>query len=236
MTAINITPNFSVYALTRKSLRDVSIVNGRRTMTIISNQIENSTLIDGAETVIFAAFQRYSRFKPQMKRYRQLATQSKHIYVFGVADEELPHIENITYIPLKETDQLAKEWFLISYGPDYFSALATQELTHIDDPDHKRKFKGFWSFDIAVVSTLYDMLGQAVNMKQFGNPRNQANHTRQAQLLSNIIGRLTIRVMDETSQAKHDESHAEIQRIIKSGLYPLVKYLEDANPLPSNQL
>lgn len=236
MTVFNITPTFSVYALTKRSLRDVSIVNGRRTMTIISNQIENSTLIDGAETVIFAAFQRYSRFKPQMKRYRKLATQSKHIYVFGVPDEALPPIENITYVPLNETDQLAKEWFLISYGPDYFSALATLELTHIDDPDNKRKFKGFWSFDIAVVSTLYDMLGQAVNMKQFANPRKQANHTRQSQLLSNIIGRLSILVMDEESKARDAEYHDEIQRIIKSGLYPLVKYLEDANPLPANRL
>ena len=233
MPTFNIMPEFSVYALTKRSLRDVSILNGRRTMTIISNQIENSTLIDGAETVIFAAFQRYSRFKPQMKRYRQLVKQAKHIYVFGVSDEALPEIDNITYVPLKETDQLAKEWFLISYGRDYFSALATQELTHIDDPDKLRKFKGAWSFDIAVVSMLYEWLGQAVNMNQFENPRDNANHTRQAQLLSNIIGRLSVRVLDDNP--KDRESHDEIQRIVKTGLYPVLKNLEEANPILSNQ-
>lgn len=230
----NLTPEFSVYALTRHSPRDLSILNGRQTMTIISNQIENSTLIDGAETVIFAAFQRYSKFKPQLKRYRQLAKQAKHIYVFGVPDAELPDIENLTYVPLKKTDQLAKEWFLVSYGPDYFSALATEEITHIDEPDQKRKFKGAWSFDIAVVSMLYDFLGQAVNMRTYENPRDRANHTRQAQLVSNIIGRLSVRVMDDRPQDR--ESHEEIQRIIKSGLYPLLKYLEDVKPLPANRL
>jgi len=229
----NIDPNFSVYAMARHSLRDVSIVNGRRTMNIISNQIENSTLIDGAETVLFAAFQRFSKFKPQMKRYRQLAQQAQHIYVFGVPDEDLPEIENVTYVPLKETDQLAKEWFLVSYGPDYFSALATEEISHIDDPDKQRKFKGAWSFDIAVVSLLYDWLGQAVNMP-YDNPRERANHARQAQLLSNIIGRLSVRVMDDNP--KDRTVHGEIQRLVKNGLYPLLKYLEEARPLPDKRL
>jgi len=234
MATFNIPSEFSVYALTKHSPRDLSIVNGRRTMNIISNQIENSTLIDGAETVIFSAFQRFSKFKPQMKRYRQLAKMAKHIYVFGVPDVELPVIQNITFVPLKETDQLAKEWFLISYGPDYFSALATEEETHIDDPDNKRKFKGAWSFDIAVVSMLYDWLGQAVNMTGFENPREQANHTRQAQLVSNIIGRLSVRLLDDNP--KDRESHSEIQRIIKTGLYPLLTYLEEAAPLPIDRL
>lgn len=234
MVTFNIDPNFSVYKLTKHSLRDISIVNGRRTMEIISNQIENSTLIDGAETVMFSAFQRFSRFEPQKKRYRKLAETSKKIFIFGVPDVEPEPIENIVYVPLKETDQLAKEWFLVSYGPDYFSALATEELTHIDDPDHKRKFKGAWSFDIAVVSLLYDWLAQAVNLRGFYNTRDEANHDRQAQLLSNIIGRLSVRVLDDN--ARDREIHAEIQRIVKDGLYPVLKYLEEANPLPKERL
>ncbi|MGB7337988.1 MAG: DICT sensory domain-containing protein [Phototrophicaceae bacterium] len=232
MNTINIAPNLSVYKLTKRSLRDVSVISGRRTMNIISNQIENSTLIDGAETVIFAAFQRYSRFKPQMKRYRQLAKQSNHIYVFGVPDEDLPPIENITYVPLNENDQLAKEWFLISYGRDYFTALATEEVTHIDDPDDKRQFKGIWTFDIAIVSMIYDWMAQAVGMIQYTNPRDNANHTRQAQLLSNIMGRLSVRLLDD--KPKDRPIHDEIQTIMKDGLYPILKYLEEANPLPKN--
>ncbi|MGJ3239265.1 MAG: DICT sensory domain-containing protein [Anaerolineae bacterium] len=234
MPQINITPDFSVYNLTRRSLRDVSIINGRRTMNIISNQIENSTLIDGAETVVFSAFQRYSRFKPQMKRYRQLAKQAKHIYVFGVPDDDLPAIDNVTYVPLKESDQLAQEWFLVSYGRDYFTALATEEVTHIDDPDHQRQFKGVWSFDIAVVSMLYDWLSQAVDLREYANPRDVANHQRQAQLLSNIIGRLSIRVMDDAP--KDNGIRPELEQIMRKGLYPLLKYLEEANPIPKEQL
>jgi hypothetical protein len=106
-------------------------------------------------------------------------------------------------------------------------------VTHIDDPDNQRKFKGAWSFDIAVVSMLYDWLAQAVNLKIIENPRHHANHQRQAQLLSNIIGRLSIRVMDDKPQDR--AVHGEIQRIIKSGLYPVLKYLEDANPLPQDR-
>lgn len=233
MNNFDIPADFSVYRLTKRSLRDVSIINGRRTMNIISNEIENSTLIDGAQTVIFAAFQRFSKFKPQMKRYQQLAKQAKRIYVFGVPDVELPQIENIIYVPLKETDQLAKEWFLVSYGEDYFSALATEEITDFFDPDHTRKFKGAWSFDISMVSLIYDWLAQAVDMRHFANPREHANHTRQAQLLSNIIGRLSIRVMDDN--AKDRPIHDELRKITKEGLYPVLKYLEKADPLPANQ-
>lgn len=233
MQHFNIPSDFSVYGLTKRSPRDVSVVNGRRTMNIISNEIENSTLIDGAETVIFSSFQRLSKFKPQMKRYRQIAKQAKRVYVFGVPDVELPQIENIVYVPLRKSDQLAKEWFLISYGPEYFSALATEEVTHIDDPDHQRQFKGAWSFDLSVVSLLYDFLSQAVDQKNYQNPRGNANHTRHAQLLSNIIGRLSVRVWD--NNVRDQDVHEEIQRITRDGLYPVLKYLEEAQPLPAVQ-
>lgn len=224
MSKFNIDSEFSVYQLVKRSLKDKSVLNHRRTMSIISSEIENATLVDGAETVVFSAFQRMSRFLPQEKRYRKLAKTAKHIFVFGVMDTDVPDIDNLTYVPLKPTDQLAKEWFLISFGRDYFSALATEELTHIDDPDSIRKFKGVWTFDVFMVSILHDWLCGTVGLRYEERQVESHNYLKQAQLISNTIGRMAVRVMDNK---EHDRVvHSELQKIMQATLHPTLNNMQ----------
>lgn len=218
MSEFNIDPKFSVYSLVKRSLRDKSVLNHRRTMSIISNEIENATLVDNASTVVFSSFQRMSRFLPQVERYQQLAAKSKHVYVFGEVDCELPKIANLTYVPLKATDQLAKEWFIISFGRDYFSALATQELSHIDDPDKDRIFKGVWSFDVFVVGILHEWLSGIVGLRMEQRLDETHNYLKQAELLSNTIGRMSVRLMNNKS--KSPLLSKELQGIIEGALHP----------------
>lgn len=229
MSDFNIDPKFSVYSLVKRSLRDKSVLNHRRTMSVISNEIENATLIDNASTVVFSSFQRMSRFLPQVERYRQLAAKSKHVYVFGEVDVELPKISNLTYVPLKATDQLAKEWFIVSFGRDYFSALATQELSHIDDPDKDRVFKGVWSFDVFVVGILHEWLSGIVGLRMEQRLEESHNYLKQAELLSNTIGRMSVRLMNKKS--KTSVLSQELQGIMEGALHPTLMNMKSTSEM-----
>lgn len=161
---LNIDPNFSVFEIARRVRSETTVLNHRRTMNIVSYEIENATLYGDARNRIFAGFQRMSRFLPQMERYRKIAARAESVYVFGVPDVEVPAIENITYIPLQASDQLAREWFLVSLGGNYASALVTEEKTHIDDRDSDRLFQGIWSHDYDLVLILEEWLRNSINV------------------------------------------------------------------------
>lgn len=225
MSQFSIDPAFSVYRLTKRSMQDTAIMNHRRTMSIISNEIENATIVDDAETTVFSSFQRMSRFLPQVKRYRELASKSKHVYVFGVVDCDLPEIDKLTYVPLKMSDQLAKEWFLVSFGRDYFSALATEELSDMDDPDHLRKFKGVWSFDVFLVSILHEWLSGIVGKRLDLEIPEGHDYLKQATLISNTIGRMSMRVMDHKDDEDND-IFKELEHIMSSSLHPAYKHIK----------
>jgi class 3 adenylate cyclase/DICT domain-containing protein len=202
-------------------------------MTIISYEIENATIIDGAHNIVFSGFQRFSRFLTQLDRYQQLARQAQRVYVFGIADVTPPAIPNVTFVPLTSKHQLAKEWFVLSYGPDYFSALATEELTHFDDPDETRVFKGVWTFDKEMVSILYEWLCREVNdyaALAEEIPYRPQTHMR---LISNSIGRLMQATVQQDSSPMHDILQGELKTIIKDGLYSALKSFSPEEAQPS---
>jgi DICT domain-containing protein len=159
-------PTFSAYSLIRRTEQQSILLNHRRTMSLSSTEIENATLRDGAATRIFAGFQRLGKFLPQVKRYEQIAARAESVTVFGVADVTPPLIPNLTYIPLSPSDQLAREWFVISHGDGYSSGLATEEVSEIDDRDDQRQLKGIWTFDAEkIVSIMHDWLTSPVDAR-----------------------------------------------------------------------
>ncbi|MGF1505803.1 MAG: DICT sensory domain-containing protein [Anaerolineae bacterium] len=188
MTVV-IDPVFSVYRLTQRDT-DYSLLRHRRTMSVVSYEIENATLLDGAENVIFSSFQRMSKFLPQVDRYTRIAARADQVWVFGIPDVAVPPIPNVTYVPLEAKDQLAKEWFLVSYGPGYASALATEELTHIDDPDDMRQFRGIWTFDRRLVNVLYGWLTRIVEADTYNIDQAEFNETTHLTRMANTITRM----------------------------------------------
>lgn len=136
-------PTFSAFGLIGRTEQQRIQLNHRRTMSLISAEIENATLRDGAVTRIFAGFQYLSKFTAQVKRYERIAARAESVYVFGVQDVTPPSIPKMIYIPLSSRDQLAREWFVISHGVDYSSALATKEVSEINDPDDNVSSKAF---------------------------------------------------------------------------------------------
>src|SRR4051794_40665931 len=151
-----IDPTFSVYHMIERIERKSILFNHRRAMSLISYEIENATLLDSAKTRIFAGFQYLSKFLPQVKRYERIAANAESVYIFAVPDVQPPEIANMHYIDLKPSDQMAKEWFVISHGVPYSSALATEEISQFSDPDDQRQFKGIWTFDLAIVGIMHD--------------------------------------------------------------------------------
>lgn len=215
----NIDPDFSVYQLVQRVIQTSAMLHHRKTMTLISYEIENATIVDGAHTVIFSGFQRYSRFLTQLERYERLARQAQVVYVFGVPDVRVPAIPNVVYVPLQPSDELSKEWFVVSYGKEYFSALATSELTYIEDPDDSRVFEGLWTFDLDLVEIIFEWLCNTVNYQGERLDETQHNLDTQVKLMSNSVGRLLISVMQEQNTRMAAVIQAELKSIIKDGIY-----------------
>ncbi|MCS6836202.1 MAG: hypothetical protein NZ750_09320 [Anaerolineae bacterium] len=226
MSEFNIDPSFSVYELVSRTKRDASVIQHRRAMSVISHAIEDATLVDGARTTVYSGFQIMSKFLRQVKRYTEMARKSEHVYVFGVPDVKVPHIPNITYIPLQPHDRLAKEWFIVSFGPTYYSALATEELTSVYDPDHLRQFKGIWSFDYNLVNILQDWLADTVGTRRLTyNDTSQPDPRQEANYINQAIDRLKRRIAREQDEVLRQE----LTYLIVRGLKPVTGYLSAAS-------
>ncbi len=226
MSTQTISPEFSVFKLVERVQKEASTISHRQTMNFISYEIENTTLVDQAQTIVFAGFQRMSRFLPQVARYTRIAKNASKVFVFGVMDITPPPIENIRYVALSPDDQLTKEWFLVSFGEDYASALATEELTDIDDVDQKRQFKSIWTFDRDLVSILNDWLLQEVGWRTDYTPDLQ-HPERQLHYVSQIIARMQERerkltIKGDTVRAK------EVSIIIREKLYQSLTMFQKA--------
>lgn len=218
---LNIDPTLSVYHLTERVQKQSTTLNHRRTMNIISYEIENATLMDGARTRIFSSFQRMSRFIPQIERYTKLARKAEMIYVFGIPDVEVPEIENITYIPLTADDQLAREWFIVSYGRDYATMLSTEEQSRFQDKDTERIFRGLWTFQPTLTSIIAEWLTRVVNAAPLDFEEEHHDAARQQQYIESIKRRLDARLDRQAGNPAMQHTTAELRTIISQALpYP----------------
>jgi len=222
----NIDPHFSVYRLVKRSRQDFAVINQVKTMRFISHEIENIIIDDEVNTVIFAGFQYYSRFLPQISQYRKMAEKAHHVYVIGVPDAPVPTIENITYVPITSNDQLAKEWFVVAYGHDFFTALATEELPELTE-NNERQFVGIWTFEKDLVSILHDWLHREIddsyddirNTNQYDEP----DWKSQLKCLTHIIRHTIERI--ENSKNTLDG----LSKMLDQSLYPTLDKLSEQN-------
>ncbi len=142
-----------------------------------------------------------------------MAELAESVYVFGVPDVEPPAIPKVEYIHLTASDQLAKEWFLISHSAEYSSALATEETSRFSDPDEQRTFKGIWTFDVAIVSIMHDWLASLVDARTPVVPEQDHDAARQSKLISSGFKRLNakrdrfVRLSRELEEAIRSANH-----------------------------
>jgi DICT domain-containing protein len=139
-------------------------------MQAVSQVIENQALsLEGAFR-FYSAFQKFSRFTPQEKRYRQLVALGHPVYIFGLPDAPVLADPNLHVINLKESagfgqPSLANNWFVILDSPEMVSmALVARELPPVNRPRKApakliyRNFEGFWTYDSAAIAQLTAIL------------------------------------------------------------------------------
>ncbi len=83
---------------------------------------------------------------------------------------------------------------MISHGVDYSSALATEEVSQIADPDEQRVFQGVWTFNLSLVSILEEWLSRTVDVAPLGVTEKHINYERLIQLMSNNMSRMMNRM------------------------------------------
>jgi Sensory domain in DIguanylate Cyclases and Two-component system len=227
MPDVTIDPALSVYGFLQRARSHQALLNHRNTMLVVSREIETAIIQDGARARVFAGFQRMSRFRPQVKRYRRLAKRAESVYVFGVMDVKPPRIANVHYIPLRETDQLAREWFLVADAPEYFSALATQEAAPPGSTDARILFEGVWSFEEEIVTMLQEWLTSLVDAPPLDALTARRNYGRHLDIIEGSMFRLTTRMLAGISNPTPETMAvtSEVSQIVKHEVVPAVQTL-----------
>jgi DICT domain-containing protein len=75
---------------------------------------------------VFAGFERLSRVRPVLSRYRQLAAAARRLVIFATHDEALPLDAELIDVGDRP---LSREWFLVIDAPSYKALLAARDLT-----------------------------------------------------------------------------------------------------------
>ncbi len=230
MPEVTIDPQLSVYELVQRTKSHRALLNHRNTLLIVSREIENAIITDGARARVFAGFQRMSRFLPQVNRYRKLAENAESVYVFGIMDVEPPPIANVHYIPLKESDRLSGEWFVVADAPDYFSFLATEQMDYPETPETPATYQGVWSFDEELVTILQEWLSSLVDARPLGDLSERRDYRRFLAFITNSMFRLTTGLMSTVGRVTDPKVGVlakEIGMVIRDQIGPAVHGLAD---------
>jgi signal transduction histidine kinase len=188
--------SLSLFALAQTSRERQLFVNDQVGLQRISLDVENTVLAEGRPARVFAGFQKWSRALPVLGRYARLARVARGLWVFGLPDVEPPATPGLTWVSLTERHALAREWFLIVDGEHYFTALAAEDLTGLDVPDERRRFRAVWSFDDAVVHDLAGHLGDALGLAPAVEPPARRDYAGQLRRVGATVSQLLTRLQE----------------------------------------
>ncbi len=107
---------------------------------------------------VFAGFERLSRMKGVLPRFRKIALHCEHLRLFGEDDFD-PAITQAGIVAL-ESGPLTHEWFLLIHADDYKAVLCSKDLDGFgnDRPTSERRFEGLKSNSPALVTRLREEL------------------------------------------------------------------------------
>jgi DICT domain-containing protein len=103
-----------------------------------------------AEATVYVGFERVSRVKPALKRYRKLAELSKELVLFAELDVPLPL--DAAFVDVTGC-ALAREWFLVIHSPNYQALLVARDLDGFGPtgPLQGRRFSGLTVRDSGLI-------------------------------------------------------------------------------------
>jgi DICT domain-containing protein len=148
----------------------------KSSLTALARAMQDLALADNEPYLVIANFQQEKFFRQQERRFQGMAFKSDHVYVLGVPDTESSFaVANSDYetIPIKSTDTLAGERYLVIIGQQYSACLVVREklsVTELRDitsvVEEGERFEGIWSFQRDLVYTAADwLLGRITNYR-----------------------------------------------------------------------
>ncbi len=125
-------------------------LHSRSMMLNLSYLIEDYAA-SATDTLLIAAFQRFSFYRHQLARYRRLAPRCRHVYVIGMPDEKPPEVANVTYVPIEATWPLMHEWVVIADGPTCCIALCARDNKQLQPAHRTEHFQALWTTSVSLV-------------------------------------------------------------------------------------
>ncbi|WP_328615969.1 sensor protein [Amycolatopsis sp. NBC_00355] len=144
-------------------------VLSKRALVTASHAVERAALAEGtgADTVVFALFQRLPYFEREREVYARIA-RTAAVTVVGMVDSgrpDLPH--GVTPVLLRPDESMAREWSVAVLSPTFGASVVAQDLDDVDPQatsiESARLFRGRWGLRrdeaYAEVVRLRDALG-----------------------------------------------------------------------------
>lgn len=143
------------------------------TLLAISNGIEDAVIEHQLRGVFYAGFQRISSFRPQVKRFAQLAAACGEVIVFAEPDVAPPTIPGVNFVLLEPDAPLTEEWFIVFAHPDLGLTLLTREIHAPTEAERRtsrplgrgRYYEGALLCDPTVVRRAEHWLHQALGIE-----------------------------------------------------------------------
>ncbi len=144
-------------------------VLSKRALVTASHAVERAALAEGtgADTVVFALFQRLPYFEREREMYARIA-RTAAVTVVGMVDAgrpDLPH--GVTPVLLRPDESMAREWSVAVLSPTFGASVVAQDLDDVDPQatsvESARLFRGRWGLRrdeaYAEIVRLRDALG-----------------------------------------------------------------------------
>jgi DICT domain-containing protein len=187
-------PAIEVFSFTDDLAASKLRLHSRKTMVALSHLIEEHAAAAAPQTLLIAAFQRFSLFQAELARYRDFATRLAAIAVVGVPDTALPEVPNVAAIPIEVSWPLAQEWVVIASGPTCCVGLFARDAEGFRLAQRSKAFHGLWTIEPELVDSRVNALYDALGLPRPRFERDMRATLRSAQA---IQGALAARLRDK---------------------------------------
>ena len=200
----------------------------KSSMIALARALQDLVITDRQQHLVIANFQSEKYFRPQQQRFQQMAVNNQQVYVLGVPEAESNfQVNNLGYetIPLKPTDTLARERYLVLVGQQYSACLVVREKLLLKNrgqafvAHQEEVFEGFWTFERDITYAAADWLLGRIN-----NYRPELNQkTQQARRLFRLQRNRRSKPLPVASSVDLNIFTQRLVTYLQAGQYKLVK-------------
>jgi DICT domain-containing protein/signal transduction histidine kinase len=134
----------------------------KASLTALSHAMEDGLLFTPGNALVIACFQEERFYHQEKRRYEKIAQHRDQVYILATAEPNFTAKDNpYTTVPFPENDSLGQEWHLVIITPFYTACLVCREHAspvNTSNLDNLRQFKGIWTFDRDISSTVAQLL------------------------------------------------------------------------------